>query len=113
MRKKLQGHEGERKLFQATVEKFGKKMNYLGYSEETLLLKKIVDIETQAVVSDHIWFTYSKTFQQLALKEGTLIRFEARIKQYTKGYVNRRYKIDQRRADYKLSNPTKISVVNR
>ena len=112
MRKILKNHEGERKKFQATVVRFGKKINYLGYSEETLLLKKIIDVENNRVVSDHIWFTYSKAFQQVSISEGTQIQFEARIKKYTKGYINPRYKINQRNVDFKLSHPTKISVVN-
>jgi hypothetical protein len=108
MRRQLKKEEGQRKKFLATFVKLGKKTNYLGYSEETILLKDIIDADTQRVVADHLWFAYTKTFQQVRLKEGMLIEFEARVTPYKKGYVNRRYNIDKRTTDYRLSRPTKI-----
>jgi hypothetical protein len=64
-------------------------------------------------VADHLWFAYTKTFQAVELRPGALVEFEARIKQYTKGYVNKKYGIDQREIDYKLSHPTKVRVVDK
>ena len=109
MRKDLAKQVGERKKFQATFVRFGKKTNYQGFAEETVLLKNIVDLDSNKIVAEHVWFTYTKTFQQVHLTTGMLIEFEARIKKYTKGYKNSRYKIDQRTEDYKLSHPTKIT----
>jgi hypothetical protein len=77
------------------------------------LLKNILDAEDKKVVADHVWFAYSKSFQLLRLQAGELIEFEARVKKYTKGYVNRRYQIDSKTIDYKLSHPTKIRLVDR
>lgn len=108
MRKALQQEEGERKKFYAFFERLGKKVNYLGHSEETILLTKITDAENNRILADHVWFTYTKTFQKVELTEGCEIEFNARIKKYKKGYVNRQYNITNRQTDFKLSNPTKI-----
>lgn len=111
MRKDLGKKEGERKKFSAVFERLGKKVNYKGYSEETILLTKVTDLETNRVVTDHLWFSYTKSFQSITLKEGAIIEFDARVKEYTKGYVNRLYKIDKRKKDYKLSHPTKVKLM--
>jgi hypothetical protein len=111
MRKQLALAEGERKKFRAQFSRFGKKINYKGHSEETILLKGIVDVETNDVVADHLWFSLTKSFEKLVLKEGMLVEFEARVKIYKKGYVNSRYKIDNSKKDFKLSHPTKIKVI--
>lgn len=110
MRRLLAEQEGERKKFQATFVRFGKKTNYHGHTEETVLLKNIIDVENQKIIADHVWFSYTKNFQQISLTGGSHIVFEARIKKYNKGYVNRHYKIDRRKTDYKLSHPTKICL---
>jgi hypothetical protein len=111
MRKILIDSLGDRKKFVGTFVRLGKKKNYRGYSEETILLKDIKDVETGKIVTDHVWFAYTKSFQSIALLPGAQIEFVARIKQYEKGYRNVRYKIDNRTIDYKLSHPTKISLV--
>ena len=111
MRKELEKQEGERRKFSAVFVRFGKKANYHGYSEETILLKHVVDFETKQLVADHVWFSYTKTFQQARLTESAGITFHARVKEYTKGYVNRRFSIDQRRKDFKLSHPTRVEVI--
>jgi len=113
MRKALESQEGQRKKFQGVFVRLGKKVNFKGHSEETILLKNILDLETQKIVADHIWFTYSKGFQKLRLEEGCYLSFEARVKRYVKGYVNRQYKMDSRKEDFKLSHPTKISLEER
>lgn len=110
MRKVLGSKEGERKKFAAVFSRMGKKVNYKGYSEETILLVHVTDLETNEVVTDHIWFSYTKSFQGIALAEGVSVEFEARVKSYSKGYVNSRYKIDKRTKDYKLSHPTKVKL---
>ena len=111
VRKKLAAEEGERKKFRAVFSRFGKKVNYQGYSETTVLLTQVVDVDQKVVVTDHAWFSYTKGFENIKLEEGTLISFEARVKAYTKGYVNKRYGINQQKMDYRLSHPTKIEVV--
>ncbi len=108
MRKELAKDSGTRKMFRATFIRVGKKAGFKGYSEETILLKSIEDIKTNKVIADHIWFGFTKGFEKLSLTEGVTLEFEARIKEYRKGYVNSRYKIDNSTTDYKLSHPTKI-----
>jgi hypothetical protein len=112
MRQKLAKHEGERKKFFATVSKTGKRVSIKGYSEDTLLLLQVTDAETNQVVCDHVWFAYSKTFDDARLSPGLKISFEARVKEYSKGYVNRSLGINNRKRDYKLSHPTKVTVIH-
>ena len=112
MRKILKDSLGDRKRLVGTIVRLGKKKNYRGFSDETILLKNITDVETGNTVTDHAWFAYTKSFQSIALLPGAQIQFEARIKEYEKGYRNARYKIDNRTIDYKLSHPTKISLVS-
>jgi hypothetical protein len=111
VRKKLAADEGERKKFRAVFSRFGKKVNYQGYSETTVLLTNVVDIDKKTVVTDHAWFSYTKGFENIRLEEGMIISFEARVKAYSKGYVNKRFGINQQKTDYRLSHPTKIEVV--
>ena len=111
MRKQLAVENGSRKKFSATFECFGKKVNYKGYTEETILLKSIVDFETKKIVADHIWFSFTKGFEKISLAPGAILEFEARVKEYKKGYVNKGLKLNKRSTDYKLSHPTKICLV--
>lgn len=113
MRKELAKDNGIRKKFSGIFSRIGKKTNYKGYSEETILLNSIIDLETNKKVTDHIWFTFTKGFQDAGLKEGkegTVVEFEARVKEYKKGYVNKGVRINESRIDFKLSNPTKIRL---
>ena len=117
MRKQLAAENGIRKKFRATFERVGKnpdsyRENYKGYTEETILLKNIVDVETRKVVADHIWFSYTKGFEKLSLSPGVVLEFEARVKEYKKGYVNKALNLHKRLTDYKLSHPARIAVVS-
>jgi hypothetical protein len=111
MRNKLEDKLGLRKKFRAVFTRFGKKVNYQGYTDITILLTQLVDTETNTHVSDHQWFAYTKGFEKAQLKEGVTIEFEARVKIYKKGYVNRKLSIHKRQSDYKLSHPTNIRVI--
>lgn len=111
MRKQLADKEGERRKFVATFTRLGKKTGYTGFSEETILLSNVQDVASGERMTDHVWFSFTKGFQLFALKEGDLLEFEARVKLYTKGYVNKSLTIKKSRMDYKLSNPTKIRIV--
>jgi hypothetical protein len=113
MRKLLQERSGQRKIFRATFSRFGKKINYRGYSETTILLTTVIDIETNKIVADHVWFSYTKGFEKANLTEGDQIEFNARVKEYQKGYVNHSYKINNRKKDFKLSNPTNIHILKK
>jgi hypothetical protein len=112
IRSKLRAKEGARKKFRAIFSRLGRKVNYQGYSEDTILLVKITDTETNEIITDHAWFSYTKSFEKVKLEEGVVLEFEARIKEYKKGYVNKQLGLNKRILDYKLSHPTKIRVVD-
>jgi hypothetical protein len=111
VRKKLAKDAGVRKRFSARVVRLGKKINFKGYSEETILLAQITDVSVNEVVADHLWFTFSLTFQKANPAEGSLIEFDARVTDYQKGYVNKSLGINKRHKDFKLSHPTNIKLV--
>lgn len=108
MRKELKNRNGERMLFTAVVERFGTKATYHGYSENTMLLKNVRFAGTHERATNHIWFTVGKTIEALKLSVGEHIQFEARIGEYTKGYVNHRIDVNNAKTDYKLTRPTKF-----
>jgi hypothetical protein len=109
MRKELKKIDEERDPFTGIFKKYGLKSGYKGSSSETILLVGIRNREG-LLVADHLWFNLTKGFEKLGnLKEGDPIGFEARVKKYKKGFINRRAGIDQSSFDYKLSHPTKIS----
>jgi hypothetical protein len=113
MRKELSKIENERSSFIGTFKRYGTKTNYKGFPEKTILLINIKNIEGK-VVSDHLWFNFTKQFEKLGeLKEGDMVSFDARVKTYIKGYVNFREEIDNRELDYKLSHPTKVGILQR
>ena len=113
MRKGLAKAEGQRNKFRAVFSRTGKKTNFRGYREDTILLANIIDVESGKVVADHLWFSFTKGFEVAGIKEGVQIEFEARVKQYEKGYANKQLGLDLRKYDYKLSHPTKIVVVKK
>jgi hypothetical protein len=112
MRKELAKDLGVRKKFKGVFSRIGKKAGFNGYSEETILLKNIRDADTNQLVADHIWFNFTRGFEKLVLTEGVVLEFEARIKEYEKGYVNPRFKINNSTSDYKLSHPTRLKTVH-
>lgn len=113
MRKKLKTIEGERIRFRATVEKFGKKTNFKGFPEDTILFKNVIRVDNGEEATDHIWFTVRKTIESLNLNPGDVVEFDARVGDYVKGYVNFWQGIDERTLDYKLNRPTKFKILKR
>jgi hypothetical protein len=108
MRKELKKMDDQRDVFTGIFKKYGIKSNYRGPSTDTLLLVNIRDGQG-AFITDHLWFNLTKGFEKLGtLKEGDQVRFEARVKKYKKGYINRKIGVDQSSSDYKLSHPTKM-----
>ena len=113
MRAVLKSIDQVRKKFRGVFQREGKKTNWHGYAEPTILLRHVTD-ETGKIVTDHLWFNWTKAFDALGpLKSGDIIEFEARVTNYKKGYVNRKARIDHSTTDYKLSRPTKVRIVAR
>lgn len=107
MRKKLSKINGERTKFFGKFERIGSKSGWKG-KEKTVLIKDISD-QYGTSVADHIWFNYTKGFQNIYLNNGDLLEFEARVKEYEKGYKGSRLDVDAPVSrDYKLSHPSKI-----
>ncbi len=101
MRHKLKEIEGKRLPFVGTFDRIGRKAGYQSQLM-TVLLKDVRHLSGE-IVTNHLWFNYTKGFQALYLEKGNLIRFDARVKPYSKNYVGERGS-----GDYKLSHPTKI-----
>jgi len=114
MREELAKLRGLRRRFQGTVDRFGKKVGWK-YTLTTIMLKDVSDCATQRVVTDHLWFTLLKRFDSLNLAIGDVIRFDARVTNYLKGYRGRRdeddYDVKPVELDYRLSFPTKLEKV--
>lgn len=113
MRKLLKQSDGERKRFNAKFSRIGKKRNFKGYSEDTILLTDVKDATTGVLITDHVWFTFTRGFDAANIREGDIIEFDARVKAYRKGWINRSLQINNQKTDFRLSNPTKISVVKK
>lgn len=112
MRKELAKLEEIRTVFTGTFARFSSKSGYKG-PVPTVLLQNIRDSENK-LMTDHLWFNLTKGFDALDLQGGERIKFHARVKEYVKGYMGR----DEEKSfeapieiDYKLSHPTKISII--
>lgn len=111
MRKELSKINNVRNTFTGTFVRLGIKRGWKGSTLTTVLLTDIKDSEGN-VVSDHLWFNYTKGFESINLQENDIIQFEARVTEYLKGYCG--YREDVYKPiewDYKLSYPTKIKKI--
>lgn len=110
-RARLRLIDGQRCRFRGSFVRYGTKPGWNVASEETILFSNVIHVESGSVITEHLWFNLTKGFAALGeLSPGDLVEFDARVKPYTKGYVNRREWIDNRKTDYKLSHPTKIEL---
>lgn len=109
MRRKLKtlGNK-ERHSFTARIGRFGSKKNWNGYPEKTVCIQDVKIAGEEKPLTDHLWFTFGKTWEKLDPKEGDLIQFDARVGKYTKG----RYWYE-RMTDYDLKWPTHMKVLER
>lgn len=110
MRKKLKKIENERASFTGEFERFGIKNGYRG-PLKTVLLVNVKDRKGK-LITDHLWFNLTKGFDNLDLEEGDIIKFDARVKSYLKGYKG--YRDDVYKPleyDYKLSYPSKVKKI--
>lgn len=101
----------QRLRFTATVERFGERKNFKGVPTPTILLKSIRLIGEDKILTDHLWFTKGKSWDGCNI--GSLIEFDARISEYTKGYKGHREDVTDSPVtiDYKLTRPTNIVLI--
>jgi hypothetical protein len=120
MRNKLKKIDGVRQSYIGVFERYGLKRRYKPKkvnsewvdTDTTVLLKDITDLKGN-LICDHLWFNFTKGFESLGhINNGDHIQFDARSKEYVKGYVNHRDWVDEREIDYKLSHPTKFKIVS-
>lgn len=103
----------ERHTFIGEFIREGFKTSYRGLLETTILLRNIRLVETDKVVTDHLWFSKTKGFEALNLKEGDIVQFNARVDTYKKkhkGYWDEEAYLMN---DYKLSYPTKLRKITK
>ena len=105
MRKNLKAiGTSTRRRYKATVGRMGIKDNtFKNWPERTMLLKDLIDVETNQLITDHLWFIVHKQLRELAIKEGDIITFDARVAKYYKGYYHDKL-------DYKLNYMSKIEL---
>jgi hypothetical protein len=108
MREELAKLKGLRRTFKGTFVRFGSRSGFK-HPLVTILLTDIIDIASGRVVSDHVWFTVGKRFNEAGLREGDVVQFKARVTTYLKGYQGRR-EIEENpvELDYRLSFPTDV-----
>ena len=77
----------QRYSFIGQFERVGYKNSYRTFAP-TLLLKNVKLAETGQLITDHLWFNYTKGFLKLGeLQKDDLITFDARVDDYYKGYI--------------------------
>lgn len=99
----------ERHEFMGTVERYGYKNGYRGYTVKTILLIDVC-LSSGEELTDHLWLNCGKSFE--GLKEGDKITFNARVKEYNRGYNGYREDIYiPSERDFGLERPTKVQSV--
>ena len=104
MRKELEQRDGRRGTFTATFERFGSKPAYKGPPIVTLLFVDVRDASDK-VVADHLWFKTALCWERADLKPGELVQFDARVREYWKGYRGHRDEGEGLTKDYGLRYP--------
>lgn len=99
MRERLAQIKDVRATFRATVDQFGSRTSH-GHYKPMIMLANVRDSHGN-VMTDHVWFDHCKWVDELNLQPGDEIQFEARVRPYLKGYIDKHL-------DYKLNRPTKI-----
>ncbi|MBA7569366.1 hypothetical protein ES708_11105 [subsurface metagenome] len=119
MRSGLEKYNKERHRFIARFERMGSKSAYRGPDIQTVLLVEVRDFYTEELLTEHLWFNYTKAFHTLhrngKLNPGDIISFDARVKTYLKGYRGRRNDFYEDfspiAVDFHLTYPTRIERI--
>ena len=108
---KIIGNE-ERHMFYGTFSRYGIKNGYRGTLKTVLLID--VKNENKQLVTNHLWFNFTKGFEKLNLQPGDKVKFFGRVKPYVKGYLGRKTDVFAPiKFDYLINYPTRISIVER
>ena len=73
MRKRMKSISGKRERFRATFSRTGTKKNYHGFPETTLLFDDVCREKNGQLISDHLWFNNTKSFQAVNLEAGDVV----------------------------------------
>ena len=116
MRRELAKRAYRRETFTGRFVRYGEKDGWTGGVERTVLLADAKDAGGR-VVTDHLWFNFTKGFENAGLEEGCIVRFDARVLPYRKGYWGNDPDIEIEApppgVDYHLTRPTRVEVVKR
>lgn len=105
----------KRRKFTGIFVRWGKKSGWR-CTLDTVLLSNIIDVETNKIVSDHLWFNKTKEFERIekTLKNGDTVEFIGRVGEYEKGWKgSKAWKegYGETETDYKIERPTKIKKI--
>ena len=81
----LMNYIGERKKFVAKYVRTGKRRGFNGKLEDTLLLVKLIDVNTGVELKDHSWITCAPEIKKVHFSKGDWLCFEATVGTYIKG----------------------------
>ena len=81
----LMNYVGERKKFVAKYDRLGKKKLYDGLIVDTILITKIIDVDTGVELKDHSWIEYAPEIKKVKLSKGDWLSFDATVGTYIKG----------------------------
>lgn len=108
--KKIGGNQ--RHIFYGTFERYGIKSGYKGPTKTVLLTN--IENDNNEIITNHLWFNLTKGFMNLDLVPGDKVKFNGRIKPYTKGYMGRRTDVFAPiEIDYLICYPTQIEIIKR
>lgn len=110
-RKRLKKLLGQRLTFVGRFVRYGIKYGF-GYPVRTLLFDPVLDCDQVDILTAHIWMTCGKQFAELGrLKKGCLVKFDARVTTYIKGYTGDRLEVRVEKPvllDYHLVRPSRV-----
>lgn len=81
MRTELEKLNGKKEVFTGQLKLIRERKGHCNNVVKSMLL---ISLRTKdgKFITDHTWVTYNKKFQQLDLKEGSIVKFEATVKPY-------------------------------
>lgn len=106
----------KRHTFVGTFERLGIKSGFKGNDLQTILLTNVHLKDDETILTDHLWFNFTKGFAEQKLRSGDLVQFDGRIVLYEKGYYGNKLEVAMEHPsewDCEISYPTKIINLTR